>query len=161
MNQIPVQLMSAMISAAVAVLIFFILHFIVDPYKEKRKLTQERLQKLYSPLYALILARGRVYKDTMRTTSKDKLSLGSIKDHPFITREFMDKLIFENMAYASVELMDSWSSYVSRGSAPLEITVIENLIKISVRDFHKLRKELRLDYDKTELETGIPQLFVD
>ncbi|MEK4196154.1 hypothetical protein NYE59_23955 [Paenibacillus sp. FSL L8-0323] len=161
MNQIPVQLMSAVISAAVAVLIFFALHFLIEPTKEKRKFAQERLQKLYSPLYALILARGRVYKDTMRNTPKDKVSLGSIKDHPFITREFMDEIIFKNMAYASTELMDSWSSYVSRGSAPLEIAVIENLIKVSVKDFHKLRKKLGLDYDETELKTGIPKIFED
>ncbi|MEK3699343.1 hypothetical protein NYE33_20435 [Paenibacillus sp. FSL R10-2199] len=158
LNQLPIQIVNALISASVAVVIFIVLHFFVEPHREKRKLSLERLHKLYSPLYALIIARGHIYKDTMRNSPKNTISLGSIKDHPFLTKEFTEKLLFDNMAFASTELIDAWAKYSSK-VGPLQLELIEKFIKIAVKDYTELRKELGMDYDKVEFETGIPQMF--
>lgn len=157
MNSIPTPLLSAGISAVIAVLTFLILHFFIEPYKEKKRRKFERLHNLYSPLYALILARAHLY-DSFTIPKKSVVMLGSIKDHEFLTKEFTDKLMFDNSSYASTELLDAWGKYVSSiGITPND--VVERFVKIAVKDYNELKKQLRMEYDREEYETGLPKIF--
>ncbi|WP_144424650.1 hypothetical protein [Paenibacillus xylanivorans] len=155
MNSIPIPLLSAGVSALIAVTTFLILHFFIEPYKEKKRRKFDRLHILYSPLYALIVARAYLF-ETFNVPSKSPVVLGSIKDHEFLTKEFTDKLMFDKSAYASTELLDAWGKYVSSiVKTPDE--VVERFVKVAVKDYNELKKELGMDYDKEEYKTGLPK----
>ncbi|MFF2907690.1 hypothetical protein [Paenibacillus sp. NPDC057934] len=157
LNNIPVQLTSAAVSAIVAVLTFLFLHLVIEPWKEKRRRRLEKLTHLYGPLYALIVARGHLSNE-MSSSMRHKLNLGSIVGHPFLTKEYTDKLIIEQSAYANTDLIDAWGKYVSyEGSKEGEI--VEEFIRAAVKGYSALKKSLGMDYDKEEYRSGLPKIF--
>ncbi|WP_408893488.1 hypothetical protein [Paenibacillus taichungensis] len=154
-----IPLITAGLSAVIALGTFLGLHFLVEPRKEKRKHRFDRLHNLYSPLYALILARG-YYVEGERSPEGGNVVLGTDPNHSFLSKDYTDNLMFEKSAYASNKLLDAWGKYVSSiGNVPDK--VVENFVKSVVRDYNQIRKDLRLDYDKEELRTGLPKLFRD
>jgi len=139
-------------SAVVALAVFLILHFFIEPRKENRKLAQERLNKLYGPMYSLIIARYNLAGRFL-----EEVTLGSIKDHRFLTKEHMDDFFLENSGYASTELIHVWGKYASNDM--LELETIHDMIKTVVREYNELRKYLNMDYDIDAIQDGFPQMM--
>jgi hypothetical protein len=64
--------------------------------------------------------------------------------------------MFDKSAYASTELLDAWGKYVSSiVKTPDE--VVERFVKVAVKDYNELKKQLGMDYDKEEYKTGLPK----
>ncbi|GGM40441.1 hypothetical protein GCM10011351_28250 [Paraliobacillus quinghaiensis] len=153
---IDTSLLSAIISATVALFVAVLNHFIVTPIKEKKELKRNQLTILYAPLYSLICLRISIVKDF--SLSKRKLMLGDIGDIGYQKKEFMEKLIMDRSGYCFNDLMEAWVNYASQfGSFDKKYT--EELVKSVVRGYNQLRKELKLPYDKDELNTGIPEVI--
>ena len=142
------------ISASVAILVAILNHFVITPYKEKKKRKREQLKNLYAPLYGIINVRTKLVIDlSMR---KKKLMLGNIDDTHYQTREFMETFILNNAGYSSNELLDVWIEYcVQFGNYEKEKT--EQLVMTVVIEYNQLKKDLNLPYNKEELITGIPE----
>lgn len=143
--------LSVFVSGLLTISLFLILHFIVMPVQERRRTKIEQLTKLYAPLYGLIMARLEVGKEII----PDRLTLGSIKDHNFLTKESLDKFIYDNLGYGSMELIEVWAKYTS--SNTIGHGLQEELVKTVVKDFNRLRKDLKIRHNPEELKTGIPE----
>lgn len=148
-------LFSVTISAGVSVLIFIILHFVIEPRRQKIAIRKERLEKLYAPAYGLIVARLKLGK---KLFSDKEMTLGGIKEHSYLTRNNLEEIIYNNLAYADGRLVAAWSEYtIVIGPIPTEVS--DRLISCVVTEYNSLRKYLRLPYDKEELKTGIPEPY--
>ncbi|MFE1631068.1 hypothetical protein ACFLFF_30500 [Brevibacillus reuszeri] len=133
---------------------FAILHWIITPYREKIKARHEQLTKLYSPLYGLLIARLEIGNKI----NPDRLTLGNVREHDYLSKNAVEKLIYDNLGYASPELISIWAKYTTsiRNVSP---EIQEQLIKTVIIDFNKLRKLLRLPYNEEEMSSGIPEIY--
>lgn len=150
---IDTPILSAIISATIALFVAVLNHFIVTPIKEKKERKRDQLTILYAPLYSLICLRLSIPKE--HSLSRRKLMLGDIGDIEYQKREYMEKLIMDRSGYCFNDLMEAWVNYASQlGDFDKKNT--EELVVSVVKGYNQLRKELKLPYDKEELNTGIP-----
>lgn len=149
-----IRIISAFISAGVALLSFIVLQFFIEPWKQRRKLLEDRHNKLYAPLYGIVIARGKLgHFDKNQSV----IRLAQTDEH-FLNRETMEKLVYDNAGYASLELMTAWAKYTSAiGHFSSELTI--EFVSIVLKDYHTIRKQLRIPYNKEELRTGIPDEY--
>lgn len=151
------------ISQAIIVSLFVFLHYKVDPDKEKKKFRKEQLQKFYAPLYAMLLARGLKWikvTEMNHNQLPDRLIFVSIDNAPdYLRRDWMEKFIHENAAYASIDLLDAWANYVSPPDKCVKQEHVDQLCKAIVKEYNRLRKEFGLEYKEKELRTGIPEFY--
>lgn len=145
---------TAVISALVTITLFVVLNFLLVPQQEKRKARQEQLNKLYAPVYGLLLAQLEIGKNA----SVDRIILGGYGGHDFLTKLEIDKMIYDNLGYASSNLIEAWAPFSARGKLPVSTELQENLVMVVVKDYNELKKQLRLPYNAKELKTGIPEI---
>lgn len=149
--------MAAIITSIVTLLLFSLLHYVIEPRKEKKKKKSGKFKELYAPLYMIINARfaglvkGGSKFDAQRLYFTDAGSPGIIDDN------YMIEFFFKNSSYASLQLLHEFDIYVKNVSVGHYSHVnVERLVKLIVKEYQQLRKELKLDYNQKELETGIP-----
>lgn len=148
-----IRLLSALISAAVALIIAFSNHFIIQPLKAKRRLKRDMLTDLYMPLYGILTARINLAKD--ECFEKGQIVLGNRSDDPYLKEHFMEEFILNHAGYASQDLIFAWSNY----SYSADRWTTKILVKCIVKEYNQLLKELGRNYNKEELETGIPEII--
>ncbi|MDN3956199.1 hypothetical protein [Sporolactobacillus laevolacticus] len=156
MNQNPIWLivLPVIISSGVSVIIFMALNFFIEPRKEKREMLEKRLHMLYAPAYGVIIAGVElICKDF-----PDRMMIGSYGEHLFLTRRKIEEIVYNNISYASTNLIEVWSKYVaSRGAVEKDISV--NIIMTVVSEYNAIRKKLKLPFNEAELRTGIPESY--
>ena len=146
------------VPAIIALGTFMALHFVIEPIKERKRKRKEKFKELYSPLYMIINARLSLVKTQGRRNGAIELSFSDAGSPPFINDNYMIEFTLENSSYASVKLLNELDTYIQSST---ELSggnheSIEELIKTVVKEYQQLRKELKLEYDKNELKTGIP-----
>lgn len=156
MVEIDTVILSAIISATVAIFIAVLNHFVITPIKEKKQRKSEQLKVLYAPLYSLICLRILMVKKI--SLSERKLMLGNMGDNEYQKKEHMEKMIMDRSGYCFNDLMDAWITYASQ-FASFKKEHTEQLVISVVKGYNQLRKELKLSYSKEELKTGIPEVI--
>ncbi|RTR36247.1 hypothetical protein EKG37_01435 [Robertmurraya yapensis] len=152
-----IRIISAVISAGVALLIAVLNHFVITPIKEKKASKREKLKKLYAPLYSLVIARINISK--AQSVIQKKIMLGTAKPSVWLNSDFMNNLFLEQSGYASDQLIEEWVKYSgSMKSLTTEAGARPFVVQL-VKDYNKLKKDLKLAYSKDELETGIPDIL--
>ncbi|ALL23636.1 hypothetical protein BTXL6_20280 [Bacillus thuringiensis] len=145
--------------ALVALGTFLLLHLFIDPKKEKKKKKKEKLKELYAPLYMMINAQ----LSTCVMIGRQRGSIGKLyfdsagKQPGFIDEDYMIEFILKNSSHASMDLMHRLEKYISNTTeGTYDHEEINSLVVTVVKEYQQLRKELKMDYNKEELETGIP-----
>ncbi|MBU5219422.1 hypothetical protein KQI67_22390 [Bacillus albus] len=153
---VDIKIISAFISVIVSVLTFLIIHLYIEPKKAKRHFKMERLKNLYAPLYTIVVSRINFVREL--GVAQNRILLGNSPNKKYLNREYMEKFILDNSGYASDELIKAFVDYTSsEGSISHEVTV--NLVTVIVKEYNKLKKELNIEYDDAELNTGIPNVI--
>ncbi|MDM5209215.1 hypothetical protein [Cytobacillus kochii] len=70
----------------------------------------------------------------------------------------MEEFIIKNSGYASENLIDVFKDY-SSSVGVIEKVISERFTKTVVKDYNKLKKELKMKYKKSELRTGNPEVL--
>lgn len=115
---------------------------------------EKRLQMLYAPAYGYVITGILFVKDI----SPNRMMIGSMDNHPFLKRRKIDAVIYCNIQYASLELIEAWSKY-SASKGVIDEDTTNRLIYTIVSEFNYLRKKLHLPFDEEELITGIPKSY--
>lgn len=153
---VNVSVISAIISAVVAILIAVANHFIIEPWKEKKRWKKQQLANFYAPLYGLVLARINLVKS--RCLAAKKIMLGSIKEKDFLNDEYLNKFVLLNAGYASNQLLELWVKYCGSFPRPSD-EIKHDFVATLIKEYNSLKKDLKLDHDPDELETGIPDII--
>ena len=178
MSKDEITLIAAIITAGTALFVFVILHFFVEPLKERRKRRVERFTNFVAPLYAIIVARCKVGKITLEgaiasenetlAEFRNSMLMGTVGkgggDDDFISRKAMEKFIFEKIGYATLDVSLAWSEYVAShgvNKGVVEQQYVDQLIMAVVKEYHESAKKLGLPYNKKEMKTGIPNIYAD
>ncbi|AXR16974.1 MULTISPECIES: hypothetical protein [unclassified Bacillus (in: firmicutes)] len=175
------------IPAIVAILTFVVLHFIIDPWKAKKKWKEERFKNLYAPLYTIIISRLGA-AGLLNAVSKGKrIYFGSAGEEGKINNDYMIEFTLKNSAYASNDLLNAIHDYTYFISSTRSIIksvsdkeertqreaddlkeasrkreeYTKRLVITFVKEYNQLKKDLDMDYNKVELETGIPEFLKD
>lgn len=75
----------------------------------------------------------------------------------FIDDDYMIEFILKNSSHASVDLLNRLEKYISNVSEGTEdAEELEKLVVTVVKEYQQIRKELGIEYNEKELETGIP-----
>lgn len=149
-----IRIISALISAVVAFLILIISNFIIEPKKQRKQQKKEKLKNFYAPLYTLIILRMQIVEEIIVRDSR--LTLGSISSNETTSKEYLQKFFLENSGYASDKLIVYWVEY---NVQPITKEKTTNFITTIIKEYNKLKKDLKLDYDHNELETGLPSFL--
>jgi hypothetical protein len=155
MIKIDIRIISVLISAGVALFIAILNHFVITPIKENRARKREKLKNLYAPLYSLVMTRVNLIKPQIVTSGR--YMLGGLSDSTWLNKEYMHKFFLEKAGYASNDMINAWISYSSAINPSQDIT--KRFVFQLVKEYNQLKKELRLPYNKKELETGIPDIL--
>ncbi|MGA9286786.1 MAG: hypothetical protein WBV93_00435 [Anaerobacillus sp.] len=150
-TNIDIRLLSVLISASVSIVILLVKEFIFDSWKRNKERKREQLKNFYAPLYVIIL--GRIH---LAGRPSFGLSLGDTTDY-FLSKDHMNDFLLNNAGYASDKLLEIWIDYQSDFTP--ELSKSRNLIYQVVKEYNQLKKQLRQNYSKGELETGIPDQF--
>lgn len=153
---IDIKILSAFISVIVSVLTFLIIHLYIEPRKVKRNFKMEQYKNLYAPVYAMILSRLNMAKET-GWVGNGSITLGQRSSQDHLDRKAMEKLILSNSGYASIELINIFKDYTASLKVPSEVTF--NLVTTIVKEYNQLKKELKMEYNEGELKTGIPEII--
>ncbi|MDF9558753.1 hypothetical protein P5757_26535 [Bacillus tropicus] len=145
--------------AIVALVTFMLLHLFIEPRKEKKKKRKDKFKELYAPLYMMINA--RLYECVMHGRQLGRINqmyFGSAgTNQGFIDDDYMIEFILKNSSHASVDLLNRLEQYISNASEGAEdAEELKKLVVTVVKEYQQLRKELKIDYNKEELKTGIP-----
>jgi hypothetical protein len=175
------------IPVIVTLLTFLILHFFIDPRKEKKKWREDRFKNLYAPLYTIIISRLGAAGLLNEVREGKEFYLGSGGEKGHIDNDYMIEFTLKNSAYASKDLLNAIHDYtyfitstrsiITSVSSNKERTKKEaddlkeasrkrvlytkRLVTILVKEYNQLKKELNMNYDQEELETGIPEFLKD
>lgn len=153
---IDIKIIAAFISVIFSVLTFLIIHLYIEPKKAKRTFKMERLKILYAPLYTIVVSRINFVREL--GVAENRILLGNPPDKEYLNREYMEKFLLDNSGYASDELINAFVDYTSsRGGISHEVTI--NFVTIVVKEYNKLKKELHMEYNDAELNTGIPNVI--
>ncbi|WP_163581125.1 hypothetical protein [Gracilibacillus saliphilus] len=148
-----IRIWSVIISAGVALFIAVLNHFIVTPWKERRRRLREQYSNLYAPAYALICASIKIAK--RKSLLHKSLSLGSKSLNGYQSLSNMEQFIHERSGYANDNLINAWVNYSSQLEEPKK-EYTEDLVISIVKGYNQLKKQLGMKHDKEELKTGIP-----
>lgn len=151
-----IRIWSVFVSATIALITFLILHFFIDPMKEKKKRKMEQYKNFYAPLYTIVITRLNSAKDF--SLKHNRMALGHTDKKPHLQPNFMEEFIIKNCGYASENLIDAFKDYATSIGA-IEKDISETFTMTVVKDYNKLKKELKMNYNKEELETGIPEVL--
>jgi hypothetical protein len=150
-NILDIRLIAALISTVVTIIIFIVLQFVIEPMRQRRKMREESYKNLYAPLYGIVIARDKL---GATFNPKNEILLANAEDQ-FINREAMEKIIYDNAGYASLELINVWAKYIT-SIGNLSPSLTSEFVAVILKDYHSLRKKLGLIYNSEELKTGIP-----
>ena len=121
--------------------------------QKKVELRQQQLDKLYAPLY-LFYRETYVRFYTWRKENPDT----KVAPQPFFKAKEQEErvvnLFAENAGYASQTLLRWWTAFRAQDEKQKRKELRNILIEIVVKEYQDLRKDLDLDYDKSELKTG-------
>ncbi|PFY80034.1 hypothetical protein [Bacillus toyonensis] len=175
------------IPAIVAILTFLVLHFIIDPWKAKKKWKEERFKNLYAPLYTIIISRLGAAGLPNAVRKGEEIYFGSAGEEGKINNDYMIEFTLKNSAYASNDLLNAihdYTYFISSTSSKIQSVSdkkertkreADDLIEASrkrkvytkrlvitfVKEYNQIKKELDMDYSQEELETGIPEFLKD
>jgi hypothetical protein len=84
--------------------------------------------------------------------------LGHTNNKPHLQPDFMEEFIIRNSGYASENLIAAFKDLAST-DGPIDKDISERFTKTVVIDYNKLKKDLKIHYNKEELLTGIPEVI--
>lgn len=151
-----IKIWSVFVSATVALITFLVVHFLIEPMKEKKRRKLEQYKNFYAPLYTIVITRVSIVKEY--SLKQDRMMLGHTDKKPHLQPDFMEEFIIKNSGYASDNLIDAFKDYASTVGA-IDKDISERFTKIVVIDYNKLKKDLKMKYNKEELLTGIPEIL--
>lgn len=148
-------ILSAIISASVALFISILNFFVITPIRENKERVRKQVNELYAPLYGIVCARLIIIKGK-GSIHGGKLMLGSLEGVDYTERSYMEKYLLDNSGYASDKLMSAGLNYLSDVVRYNERHTYD-FITTLVKEYNAKKKKLKLDYNINELETGIPE----
>ncbi|PLR69112.1 hypothetical protein [Bacillus sp. UMB0893] len=151
-----IKIWSVFVSATVALITFLVLHFFIEPMKEEKKRKLEQYKNFYAPLYTIVITRASIVKEY--SLKQNRMMLGHTDKKPHLQPDFMEEFIIKNSGYASVNLIDAFKDLASTKGA-IDKDISERFTKTVVIDYNKLKKGLKMEYNKEELLTGIPEIL--
>lgn len=155
--EMDIRMLAAIISAVVAIVIAVVNHFIVEPMKAKKQWKKQQLSNFYAPAYGLAVAKVNLVRDYC--LDKKVIGLGATEDTlGVLKKDYFAEFIVKNSGYASQEFLEVWIGYI--GKFPSATSKESTGVVITlVKDYNRLRKELGYEYNKEELESGIPEVI--
>lgn len=151
-----IKIWSVFVSAGVALITFLVVHFFIEPMKDKKRRKLEQYKIFYAPLYTIVITRASIAKDY--SIQQKRMMLGNTDKKPHLKPDFMEEFIIKNAGYASEDLIDAFKDYAS-SIGGIHKDISERFTKTVVKDYNKLRKDLRMTFNKAELQTGIPEVL--
>ncbi|MBH0345684.1 hypothetical protein BK731_00600 [Bacillus thuringiensis serovar muju] len=146
-----------MATSIVTLGLFLLLHYVIEPRKEKKRKKSEQFKELYAPLYMIINARLGSLVMYGRKYGAEQLYFNNAGAPGIINDNYMIEFVLKNSSYASNELLSVLDIHIRNVSEErYKYIELENLVKVIVKEYQQLRKELKLKYDEKELETGLP-----
>lgn len=153
---IDVKILSAFISVIVSVLTFLLIHLYIEPKKAKRNFKTEQYKNLYAPLYSMIISSVNIVKEE---SVRDRcIYLGYTSERTYLSTQNIEQFIFKNAGFASIELIEATKDLASTFDE-IKKGVEQKLVEVTVKDYNQLRYELGMEYNKAELDTGIPDVI--
>ncbi|HDX9660570.1 TPA: hypothetical protein ROY05_005311 [Bacillus toyonensis] len=153
---------AVMVTSIVTLGLFLLLHYVIEPRKEKKRKKGEKFKELYAPLYMIINARLSSLVMHGQKYGADQLYFSDAGAPGIISDNYMIEFALKNSSYASPELLNALDIHIRNISEDkYRYMDIENLVKVIVKEYQQLRKELKLEYDEKELATGIPNRIIE
>ncbi|OSM09684.1 hypothetical protein BTH38_29350 [Bacillus toyonensis] len=168
--------LAAILTASTTWFIFIILHFVIEPRKEKKRIKEEKLKNLYAPLFTMIINELVSVPVGVRNTEKEMVTLTKTAEKFLADKDHFVNFVLNNSRYASTKLLFEIHSFVEtvmlrKHYAELDdamkkqigsqtyVFPVDNLVKTIVKDYNQLRKELEEEYNEEELMTGVPEII--
>ncbi|MBT2576162.1 hypothetical protein J7E43_01675 [Bacillus sp. ISL-8] len=146
-----------MVTSIVTLGLFLLLHYVIEPRKEKKRKKSEQFKELYAPLYMIINARLGSLVMHGQKYGAEQLYFNNAGAPGIINDNYMIEFVLKNSSYASNELLYVLHIHIRNVSEErYNFMDLENLVKVIVKEYQQSRKELKLKYDEEELETGLP-----
>ncbi|PFW87234.1 hypothetical protein COL32_27655 [Bacillus pseudomycoides] len=159
---------SVIVSALVTVGLFVFLHYVIEPKKERVRKKEEKLKNLYAPLFTMIITELVSVPVGVRN-SRTEMALFTRRANEYSTdNDHFVKFVLDNSRYANMKLLFEIHNFVEAVMFEKQVTQregnamtfpIDNLVKVIVKDYNQLKKELKEEYDEEELITGIPNII--
>ena len=126
----------------------------VEKIKSKKSYQVSQLNNVYAPLYRFY-REAYVRFDRWKEQNPDSALSRQPFFEPGHDEIFVKDILSEHTGYASQKLIQQWTDYVSTEENSLKKSYRLSLVTVIVKEYHGLLKKLKLDYDKTELKTGL------
>ncbi|WP_242223658.1 hypothetical protein [Bacillus cereus group sp. BfR-BA-01380] len=145
-----------------SIITFLVLHFIIEPRKEKRRKREEKLKNLYAPLYTKLVTKLIEVPEAWRDQDADMILIKERELKQVKEKDQFVQFVLNNSRYASVELLEEIHKFVERVERERHFPThnhfisVDELVKVVVREYNKLKKGLGEDWDEKELNYGVP-----
>ncbi len=116
----------------------------------------EQYKNFYAPLYTIVLTRASIVKE--HSIKQNRMMLGHTDKKPHLQPDFMEEFIIKNSGDASQKFIETFKDYASKmGSIDKETS--KDSHNTVVKDYNKVNRQLKMNYNKKELLTGIPEVL--
>lgn len=126
----------------------------VEKIKNETEFQQKQLNFFYAPLYIFYresYARFASWKQENPDTN--------LVSQPFFRAgqdiSFVQKIFSEHPGYASQPILLAWTDLNATDNKAVKQLHQENLVYLLIKEYHDLRRKLKLSYDKYELAEGV------
>jgi len=146
------------IAGFIAALIMFLLGDVLwktrmERIKRQYELHERQLNEFYAPLYSFYREGFARYDNWLHHNPHTKVSR-----QPFFAdgqnESVLDKLFSEKPGLASQSLLRIWTEFRASESQDERDRHRERMVTKLIKVYHELRRKLKLDYDRKELENG-------
>ena len=142
-----------------AALIMFLLSDVIwkshiERVKQKHTLREKQLTDLYAPLYSFY-KQAYIRFDVWKRENPDT----TLNRQPFfeegLNESEVHELMTEHAGLASPSLLNAWLNYSETNDKSTQGHLREIMIREIIVDYHKLRKQLKIEFDKDEMKQGM------
>lgn len=132
----------------------------VERVRDRIEFQKERLNKFYAPLYMFYKKAYMRYEAWKKEHLDSHLTL-----QPFFeddqSETFAENILSEHPGYASLSILGIWSDFQASSDKHIRNKLRNKMVAALIREYHELRRELKLDYDTYELKSGAFKNIVD
>jgi hypothetical protein len=121
--------------------------------QKRSEFQQKQLDFFYAPVYRLYCQAYVRFQVWQQENPDTKLSPQPFFE-PNDDESFVEKLFAEHPSYASPEVLRLWAAFRAVDGGAEKNDRRRAMISVLIKEYNLLRKELRLEYDKSELKTG-------
>ncbi|MED1478215.1 hypothetical protein COF81_19670 [Bacillus pseudomycoides] len=156
---------AAIVTSTITLGLFLFSNYVIEPRKEKKRKKEEQLKNLYAPLFTMIITELVSVPIGVRNNQTEMVLFTDRSKEYCKNNSHFVKFALDNSRYASAKLLFELHKYVEDVMVEYHspknpiIFPVDNLVRVIVKDYNQLRKELKEEYDTDELITGIPNVI--